>query len=96
MQRIITSVLCACAILSVSSASGAAKGSLTLSTGLKVEGVVSWSAREKKYSVTKDNIATQYALQDVDEIDIEQPASYANAVALVEKGQGATGCRQAR
>ena len=89
MQRIITSVLCACAILSVSSASGAAKGSLTLSTGLKVEGVISWSAREKKYSVTKENIATQYALQDVDKIDIEQPASYEKAVAQVEQGQGA-------
>ena len=88
MQRIITSVLCACAILAVSSASGAVKGSLTLNTGLKVEGVIGWSAREKKYSVTKDGIATQYALQDVDEIDIQPPATFKNAVALVEKGQG--------
>lgn len=88
MQRIVTSFLCACAILAAQSASGAAKGSLTLDTGLKVEGVIGWSTREKKYSVTKDGIVTQYALQDVDELDIEQPAAFGNAVALVEKGQG--------
>jgi len=88
MQRIITSVLCACAILAVPSASGAVKGSLTLNTGLKVEGVIGWSAREKKYSVTKGNIATQYALQEVDVLDIEQPAAFRSAIALVEKGQG--------
>ena len=89
MQRIVTSVICACAILAVSSASGVVKGSLTLNTGVKMEGVIGWSAREKKYSVTKDGIATQYALQDVEEIDIQQPAAFQNAVTQVEQGQGA-------
>lgn len=89
MQRIITSVLCACAILAVSSASGVVKGSLTLNTGVKMEGTIGWSPREKKYSVTKDGIATHYALQDVDELNIDKPSTFDAAVAQVERGQGA-------
>ena len=95
MQRIIGSILCACAILAAQSASGAAKGSLTLKSGLKMEGLIGWMNRDKQYSVvtkdpeTKKNVTLQYPAKDVDEIDIEQPAAFSAAVAQVEKGQGA-------
>ena len=89
MQRTITSILCACAALVALTASGAARGSLKLKTGV-MKGTIGWSVREKKYVVTeKNNLEQQVDVKDVEEIDIEKPAEFDAAIAQVAKGQGA-------
>jgi hypothetical protein len=72
MQRIIGSILCACAILAAQSASGAAKGSLTLKSGLKMEGLIGWMNRDKQYSVVTKDPETKKNVTLQDKIDAAQ------------------------
>ena len=90
MQRIIASFLCVCAILAVSSASGVVTGSLTLKTGVKEAGTITWNSVQKKYFVQAKgaSIATGYTRDEVDEFDIDKPPTFDKAVAQVEQGQG--------
>ena len=86
MRTHIIIALCAVAALS---ASGAAKGSLTLENGEEHKGVISWSARAKSYVMKVGKIEQQFKETDVAEIDIEKPAAFDEAVAQVAKGQHA-------
>ena len=86
MRTHIIIALCAVAALS---ASGAAKGSLTLENGEEHKGVISWSARAKAYVMQIGKIEQQFKETDVGRIDIEKPAAFDAAVAQVAKGQAA-------
>lgn len=89
MQRIISSVVCTCAVLFAFTASGAVKGSLTMENGDVHKGLISWDGGQKEYVVKKGKFEERYKSSDVDKLDIEQPAALGAAVAQVEQGQGA-------
>ena len=86
MRTHIIIALCAVAALS---ASGAAKGSLTLENGEEHKGVISWSARAKSYVMKVGKIEQQFKETDVAEINIEKPDAFDAAVTQVAKGQAA-------
>ncbi len=83
------SVVTALAALASAAAFGAATGSITTEGGATQKGAIRWSVRDKAYVVAKGNTEIQVKPADVAEIEIDRPAGYDEAVAQVQKGQGA-------
>ena len=80
-------IIIALSAVAALSASGAAKGSLTLENGEEHKGVISWSSRAKSYVMKVGKIEQQFKETDVAKIDIEKPDAFDTAVAQVAKGQ---------
>ncbi len=82
-------ILIAAAAAVAAIASYGANGTITTENGESQKGEIRWSARDKAYVIVKGGIEIQIKATDVSEIDIDEPAGYAAAVAQVQKGQGA-------
>ncbi len=78
MQRIITSFLCACALLAALTASGAVKGSLTLKDGKQKKGLISWDG--KKYVVKSGKFDEKYGADEVKDVDVDEPVKLQAAI----------------
>lgn len=84
------SVLTALAALASAAVFGAITGSITTESGDVQKGTIRWSTRDRAYAVTvKGGIEIQVKPADVAEMSIDKPDGYDEAVAQVNKGQGA-------
>ena len=84
------SVITAFAALATAAVFGAITGSITTENGDVQKGTLRWSTRDKAYAVTtKGGIEIQIKPADVAEMVVDKPAGYDEAVAQVNKGQGA-------
>ena len=90
MKKIMLTTMAAAAVL----AAEAINGTINLEGGGSKTGEIKWSARSKGYVVTQKKgssmIDEEVAAGDVASLDIVKPAALDQAVALVQKGQGAS------
>ncbi len=83
------SIVTALAVLLATAGFGAATGTIITESGATQKGEIRWSVREKAYVVAKGNTEIQVRPAEVEEMEIDKPAGYDEAVAKVQAGQGA-------
>lgn len=81
-----TSIILAVAALTAAAVFGDVPGTITSTSGGPQKGMIRWSARDKAYVITNGGVELQVKATDVDEIDIQKPAGYDEAVEKVNKG----------
>lgn len=85
-----TSIIMAIAALSAATVFGDVAGSITSTNGGTQKGMIRWSARDKAYVITNGGVELQVKATDVDEMDINKPAGFDEAVEKVNKGSPAS------
>ena len=82
-----TSVIMVLAAFAAAAVFGDVPGSITDSKGETHKGLIRWSARDKAYVISNKGIELTIKAGDVEEIDINKPAGYEEAVDQVNKGK---------